>query len=75
MGERKSWEWRVDGFTEREVVVAAAAMASAMAAVVFGGFGSSGRKERRSGHDSLCACPFNVVLFYSLNGRGREFSG
>ena len=50
--ERKSWESRFEGFTERDVA-AAAAMASAMAAVVLEVLGRWGQK-REDAVTTLC---------------------
>jgi hypothetical protein len=57
---RKSWEWRVEGFRKRETV--AAAIVSAMAAVVLGD-----KRERSYGRCSLCL-PISMSFFFSFGG-------
>jgi hypothetical protein len=63
---RKSWEWRVEGFRKRETV--AAAIVSAMAAVVLGD-----KRERSYGRCSLCL-PISMSFFFSFGGGGEFFS-
>ena len=57
---RKSWEWRVEGFRNRETV--AAAIVSAMAAVVLGD-----KREKSYVRCFLCL-PFQCHFFFPLVG-------